>query len=410
MKKVYHLLFFLYFSVTLLAQTELRVSPKTTDSAIDDWLEDNYIFINKNVPQMGKLVILLPGSGLNPSSYLLILRSAANRGYNVIGLKYPNTFSLAELCSKSTDSSCYEKVRLEVLDGTDRTQLVSVSRANSLENRLSKLLIYMKENYSEGQWDLFLKPDKTPEWSNIIVIGHSLGGGMAAIMAQRYYILRVVMLASPTDYSDYFNRPAFYLGKPHLTPSSHYFGFGHKKDAIVRYEEIWKLLGMDQFGPLINVDTTLPPYLGTHMLSTGMNPPESDYHGSVAMDLTTPKNQDGSPVFSRVWEYMAYPVQILDRAEKPPELAGGYSLGQNYPNPFNPATNITFRIPAEVHVRLSVVNVLGNEIAVLLNEEMPAGEHTVRFNAGAHSLTAGVYFFRISAGSFYSIKKMVLLK
>jgi pimeloyl-ACP methyl ester carboxylesterase len=410
MKKFYSISFLICFSFSLFAQTEYKIPPKTTDSAIDNWLEDNYAYINKNMPQMGKLVLFLPGSGLNPSAYLLILKEAANKGYNVIGLKYPNTFSLAELCSKSSDSACYEKVRLEVLGGKDRTQLVNVSRANSIENRLSKLLIYLKANYPDGLWNLYLKPDGTPEWSLIVAMGHSLGGGMAAIIAQKYYTLRVAMLASPTDYSDYFNRPAFYFDKPHVTPSSHYFGFGHNKDGIQRYAEIWKLLGMDQFGPLVNVDTTQAPYLMSHMLTTGVTPPQPDYHGSVAMDAVTPKNSDGSPLFAPVWEYVAFPFQIIDRAEKTSGSPEGYSLGQNYPNPFNPQTTITFRLPVEVHVRLSVVNVLGNEIAVLLDEEKPAGEHTVKFNAMEHNLTAGIYFFKMNAGNFYSIRKMVLLK
>ncbi|MGE5352631.1 MAG: BPSS1187 family protein, partial [Acidobacteriota bacterium] len=180
MKIFYGILFLICFSFSIYAQTEYKIPPKTTDSAIDNWLEDNYVYINKNMPQMGKLVLFLPGSGLNPSSYLLFLKAAANKGYNVTGLKYPNTFSLADLCSKSTDSACYEKVRLEVLDGKDRTQLVNVSRQNSIENRLSKLLIYLKTNYPNDLWNLYLKPDGTPEWSLIIVAGHSLGGGMAA--------------------------------------------------------------------------------------------------------------------------------------------------------------------------------------------------------------------------------------
>lgn len=410
MKKFYYVLYFFCLTFSVFAQTEYKIPPKTTDPSIDNWTEEHYVYVNRDMPKMGRLVVLLPGSGMNPSSYLLLLKAAANRGYNAIGLKYPNTFSLADLCSKSTDSSCYEKVRLEVLDGTDRTQLVYISRANSLENRLSKLLIYLKANYPEDQWSRFLNPNNSPEWSSVIVIGHSLGGGMAALIGQKYYTLRIVMLAAPTDYSDNFGKPAFWLGKPHITPSSHYFGFGHLKDGIQRYEEIWTVLGMDAFGPLINADTTQPPYRNSHMLSSNAAVPQSDYHGSVALDASTPKSQNGSPIYGLVWEYMAYPFQIIDRTAKSSEAPEGYELAQNYPNPFNPLTSISFRVPLEMHVRLSVVNVLGNEITVLVDEDKAAGEHTVKFNAEDHNLTAGVYFFKIRAGKFYSIRKMVLLK
>jgi hypothetical protein len=85
-----------------------------------------------------------------------------------------------------------------------------------------------------------------------------------------------------------------------------------------------------------------------------------------------------------------------------------YMLGQNYPNPFNPATNIKFSIHKTGFVSLSVYNILGQEIAVLVNEELKQGEYKFVFDA--LNLPSGIYFYTLKTGSFAETKKMVLIK
>jgi len=91
-----------------------------------------------------------------------------------------------------------------------------------------------------------------------------------------------------------------------------------------------------------------------------------------------------------------------------------YKLEQNYPNPFNPATIIKYQIPELSFVTLKVYDVLGNEIAALVNEEKPTGNYEIEFNG--NELTSGVYFYRLQvyapgrAGSFVETKKMILLR
>lgn len=85
-----------------------------------------------------------------------------------------------------------------------------------------------------------------------------------------------------------------------------------------------------------------------------------------------------------------------------------YSLNQNYPNPFNPSTKIRFSIASDEFVELKVYNVLGNEIAILINDNLDAGLYEVEFNA--EGLTSGVYFYTISTGNFINTKKMILTK
>ena len=90
------------------------------------------------------------------------------------------------------------------------------------------------------------------------------------------------------------------------------------------------------------------------------------------------------------------------------ESPSWFRLEQNYPNPFNPTTTIGFGIIEKRNVRLSVLNILGEEIRVLLNEEKEAGYHSIDFNAS--DLPSGVYFYRIQSGNFIDTKKMILLK
>lgn len=85
-----------------------------------------------------------------------------------------------------------------------------------------------------------------------------------------------------------------------------------------------------------------------------------------------------------------------------------FSLSQNYPNPFNPSTVISYELPVRNHVTLKVYDVLGREVATLVNLEQNAGSHSVAFNAGR--LPSGVYFYRLSAGRFTAEKKMMVLK
>ena len=89
-------------------------------------------------------------------------------------------------------------------------------------------------------------------------------------------------------------------------------------------------------------------------------------------------------------------------------IANTYSLSQNYPNPFNPITSISFSIPKDGLVKLVVYNVLGKEVAALVNNEQTAGNYQVTFDAS--KLNSGVYFYKLTSGDFSDVKKMLLVK
>ena len=82
------------------------------------------------------------------------------------------------------------------------------------------------------------------------------------------------------------------------------------------------------------------------------------------------------------------------------------ALGQNYPNPFNPSTTIRYGLPNRSHVTLTVFNTLGQQVAQLVNGDMEAGYHEVKFDAS--KLASGVYLYRMQAGSYVETRKLLL--
>ena len=105
-----------------------------------------------------------------------------------------------------------------------------------------------------------------------------------------------------------------------------------------------------------------------------------------------------------ILKYIPKPVSVNDIQNKLDDFA----LYQNYPNPFNQTTRIEYGIAAQEFVSLKVYDVLGNEVAILVSEEKPAGISETTFNAA--SLSGGIYFYRLQAGAFSKTKKMIFLK
>jgi hypothetical protein len=89
---------------------------------------------------------------------------------------------------------------------------------------------------------------------------------------------------------------------------------------------------------------------------------------------------------------------------------GSFKLNQNYPNPFNPVTNISFTIPEEFKglTNIKIYDISGREVTNLLNANMSAGEHSIQWDASRFA--SGIYFYRLQAGTFTDIKKMMLIK
>jgi len=113
-------------------------------------------------------------------------------------------------------------------------------------------------------------------------------------------------------------------------------------------------------------------------------------------------------VMSNGWPFWVDSTKVITGVNQEIVIPSAFNLEQNYPNPFNPTTTIGFGIMEKGNVRLSVLNILGEEIKVLLNEEKEAGYHSIEFDAS--DLPSGVYFYQLKAGEFVQTKKMILLR
>ncbi len=110
-----------------------------------------------------------------------------------------------------------------------------------------------------------------------------------------------------------------------------------------------------------------------------------------------------------IWGYAKLGSAIVTGVNgKPSSVVSSYKLEQNYPNPFNPSTKITFELAKTEKVRLAVYNLLGEQVAVLVNGTRNAGSQTITFDA--KNFASGVYFYKLEAGSTVLTKKMMLLK
>jgi len=251
-------------------------------------------------------LVFMPGTGLTPAAYQLVEQEGARLGYHVIGLMYPNSVGLAKACPTAPDAAaCYEDARLEVIDGIDRSPLVNVNAANSIDNRLTKLLQYLAAQYPEEGWERFLVAGDRPKWSQIAISGHSQGGGHAAMIARIRLVARVVMFSSVTDSLEGASVPWV---ATHITPSERYYGLDHDLDEQFRaIRASWDSLGMAVFGPPVAPEDDAPPYGFTHMLVTNFLPlrgPGRAAHGASSVDANTPLNPDGTPLFREAWDYM----------------------------------------------------------------------------------------------------------
>ena len=114
--------------------------------------------------------------------------------------------------------------------------------------------------------------------------------------------------------------------------------------------------------------------------------------------ITLDQNAVTQPTFTQ-----ATSIEDADKTQP-----GTFVLSQNYPNPFNPTTSISYQVPVNTEVRLEVYNMLGQSVALLVNESQMAGQYTVDFDASA--LSSGVYIYRLYSSGFNQTKKMLLIK
>jgi hypothetical protein len=131
-------------------------------------------------------------------------------------------------------------------------------------------------------------------------------------------------------------------------------------------------------------------------------------NGDFTLDASSPAvgaGEGGATLGDKRW----WPAGVAVEDNKAGTLPAEIQLHQNFPNPFNPVTNIGFDLTSSGHVTLQVFNILGQEIATLINGPMSAGSHSIEWNA-SEAASGGIYFYRLRMNDISQIRKMVLLK
>lgn len=256
-----------------------------------------------------RVLLFLPGTREVPSEFTFVLREAARLGFLVIALSYPNATSVSELCAMAP-AGCHEAVRTELLEGTDTSPLVSVSREDSIEGRLVALLKHLDTLRPEQGWGGFLE-NGAPRWSAFVVAGHSQGSGFSAFIAQRHQVARVALFAvfdGTLGAGGNIVPAAWISAGPGLTPADRYFGLFHLDDRHdVLGLPIQRGLGMS--GAEVSADARGIGACGRRFL-TDLPPavtsgdPTSDAHRSVVVDAATPLDANGTPTLAPVWRFM----------------------------------------------------------------------------------------------------------
>lgn len=296
----------LFLHLGAAAQRSTATLPSSLDPRVQVADDPHYSWIPASSQPLGMLVVFIPGTGGKPKENMPFARIATDLGYHFISLSYPDSVAAQQLCSRSPDEDAYLKFRLAIFQGGDFKRL-HVDRADSIEERLTRLLQHLKMTQAGTGWDQFLTPSGEVEWSKLVLSGQSQGGGHAYVIAKFHRVARVVMFSSPKDYSFYFNRPAKIFDGGTNTPLNCFFAFNHLRDngngcTHDQQLEIFKSMGLTDLGI---ADADKHGELNhAHLIYTNVDVKNNGFHGSVLNGVNTIIGQTPEQLLFPVWRYM----------------------------------------------------------------------------------------------------------
>jgi hypothetical protein len=283
------------------ALVEHVVKPEQADPAADRWLADQYAYTDRGAASAGKLVVYLIGANGRPAGGRTMMKELAALGFHVIAPMYANDYSMHDLCEPAdADDDCHGKARLEAFEGRDHSPHLVVTRANSIEERVAKLLAFLDHAFPGEGWGAFLD-GSGPRWPAIIVAGHSHGASSAGLIGKVRQVNRVVMLSGP--YDNRARAPAAWTRRPSATPTDRVYALSHANEPQHQgHLADWAAMGLDTLGAITDVDHATPPYGGSHRLVTAL--PGRNPHGVTAAGGSSPAGPDGRYQLTPAWRYL----------------------------------------------------------------------------------------------------------
>jgi hypothetical protein len=217
--------------------------------------------VDTSVAPRGKLMIWLMGYN-KP-----LFEGVNSYGIHAIQVHYANGwFGKFGKEPAPADDKFLGKIRLEAATGEDASDVVAIPRPDSIAERAIQFVKWLAKENPPGRWDYFLSDDgKDLRWDRVIISGASHGATTSARFAIAQRVDRVVMFCGPRDQYETWQ------GLPSATPHNRFFGFSHTLDggwSGGHYCRSWELLGLNEFGPITDVDKSASPYGNTRRLIT----------------------------------------------------------------------------------------------------------------------------------------------
>lgn len=308
------------FTITARAS---EIDPRTKEHP-----EIGYVFTLNGKPADTQLASV--DTRVKSSGYLVIWLMAPNQqlfdrvnsyGHHAIQVTYPREwFAKMDKLRKEGDDDHFSGIRLEAATGVDHTKLIDIPKPDGLMERSYQFVKYLDGKNPEANWKQFLSRDgKGLDWEKVILSGASHGSTTSARLAKEIRVARVVMFSGPRDQTEKWQ-----AGKS-ATPPERFFGFTHTGDEGWKghhYCRSWLMLGLNKFGPIVNVDETKPPYGNSRrLISNEASIKDANRaHSASTPGGASPKGKDGKHLYEDVWKYLfTHPVGETGKPVKPEE-------------------------------------------------------------------------------------------
>jgi hypothetical protein len=272
-----------------------EVLPSEVDPQIKRFDAPNLIVYQHDVKRDAPLLVYFSGTGGTPMGGWLFLQAAAKAGYRVIGLTYDNAASDPQTCGPNPDPACSDRFRQKRIFGDDVTKDIDDLPAESIVNRLTKLLEYLDAHHHDENWGRYLRKGE-PDWSRIAVAGHSQGGGVAAYIAKKKSVYRVIDLSGAWDRTEGTKEWAPWVTSKSATPMDRWYAAYHAKES--RADAMKAAYAVLKIPPNHIRVLTLEPN------PQAKSPAGADaYHGSMISERSTPRDANGDPAYASDWAF-----------------------------------------------------------------------------------------------------------
>nr|WP_294220654.1 hypothetical protein [Prosthecobacter sp.] len=253
--------------------------------------------VDLSVKPQGKLVIWLMGHNG------ALFERLNSYGLHAIQVHYANKWFGIIPPARRDDGKTLGDIRLEAATGEDHSDLVSIPQPDGMMERAFQFVKWLSKEHPKGKWKQFLSKDgKGLDWDKVIVSGSSHGATTSARFAKHQKVDRVVCFCGPRDQLESWQ------SLPSATPGNRIFGFSHVLDSGWtgdHYCRSWEMMGLNEFGPIVNVDKVESPFQNTRRLITDADVKGDDKraHGAVTPGSSV-KDKDGKFIHEAVWKYL----------------------------------------------------------------------------------------------------------